>query len=291
MYQEYEPHGYRLHPSHVSEYDYPMRNPRKLTVISNRHGFRSSRQFDAVDSRTRVLVIGDSLVFGEGVEERERFTDVLETMEPAWRVDNLGMTGYGPDLMLMALERVGLSVNPDVVVFVMYTDDFRRVHPYYAGMGFKIPRFKIKRGELIKTPYPELNALDRMHIFQTLYRVYWKYSDAQWELSQAILDRFLKLGKSHKFAPAIIFLPGIADTKNDKRRRYWLRDYTQNKQTPFLDLSDPIHNAGVNRVFIPKNHHLNPEGHRIVARELERFLVQRIVATPRLKMHRRLQDR
>jgi hypothetical protein len=230
------------------------------------------------------------MVLGEGVEESERFTNVLEMLHPEWRVDNLGMTGYGADLMIMALEKIGVTLNPDVVVLGMYTHDFRRVHPLYAGVGFATPRFKLVDGELVGTPYPKLNFLQRARTYQAISRLYWDYSNAEWQLNEAILDRFLKLEKIHGFAAAIIFLPGIADTKADKRRRYWLRDYAQNKKTPFLDLSDPIHNADVNRVFIPKDPHLNLEGHKIVARELERFLVQRVVAIPRLNLRRHLQD-
>jgi GDSL-like Lipase/Acylhydrolase family len=223
----------------------------------------------------RVLVVGDSMVFGEGVEERERFTDVLEAIQPTWRVDNFGMTGYGPDLMLMALEKVGLLLNPDVVVFSMYTDDFRRVHPYYAGMGFRIPRFNLENGRLVSVPYPQLDGWERMHIIQAMYHLYFK-SRTEWKLNRAILDRFLELAELHSFTPVIIFLPGTGDTGTDKRRRLWLREFADGNGTPFLDLSDAIHKAGVREVFISNNWHLNPYGHRIIALELGRFLAERI---------------
>ena len=145
LYEQFDPYGYRLWPSRTAKYLYPAHNPRSLTVVSNRDGFRSSREFDEPDERMRVMVVGDSFVFGQGVEESERFTNILEIMQPTWRIDNLGMTGYGPDLMLRALEEVGLKSNPDVVVFSLYTDDFRRVRPHYAGIGFKISRFKLGR--------------------------------------------------------------------------------------------------------------------------------------------------
>src|ERR1700730_8325922 len=92
LFQEFEPYGYRLWPSRTTKYTYPKENPRTLTVISNSAGFRSSREFNEPDKRMRVLVVGDSFVFGDGVEESERFTNVLESMQPDWRVDNLGMT-------------------------------------------------------------------------------------------------------------------------------------------------------------------------------------------------------
>jgi hypothetical protein len=230
------------------------------------------------------------MVLGEGVEESERFTNVLEMLHPEWRIDNLGMTGYGADLMIMALENVGLTLKPDVVVLSMYTHDFRRVHPLWAGIGFATPRFKVVDGELVRTPYPKLNFLQHTRTYQAISRLYWDYSKTEWELNEAILDRFLKLGEVHGFAPAFIFLPGEKDGKNDKRRRYWLRDYAQRNQTPILDLSDPIHNAGINRVFIRKNPHLNPEGHMIVAFQLQRFLVEQRGSSPQSKVRHHHQD-
>lgn len=93
LYQPYDPHGYRLWPSREKTYKYPRENPRLLSVVSNKNGFRSSREFDEPDDRKRILVVGDSFVFGEGVQENERFSNVLEIIRPDWRVDNLGMTG------------------------------------------------------------------------------------------------------------------------------------------------------------------------------------------------------
>lgn len=239
LYQQFDLYGYRLWPSRTTTYLYPRNNPRKLTVVSNSDGFRSSREFDEPDERVRIVIVGDSFVFGEGVEEHERFTNILETIQPEWRLDNLGMTGYGPDLMLRALEVVGLDPIPDVVVFSIYTDDIRRVRPYYAGMGFKIPRFKLGSGQLVTVPYPKPDIWDHSYIFQTIRHIYWNYTDALFDLNAAILDRFLELSRIHGFRPVIIFLPGNSDTCNDKKRRAWLQQYSKRYDIPFLDLTNP----------------------------------------------------
>lgn len=278
LYQQFDSYGYRLFPSRTTTYLYPHSNPRKLTLVSNSAGFRSSRELHEPDERVRILVVGDSFVFGDGVEEHERFTNILEKMEQGWRVDNLGMTGYGPDLMLRALEVVGLEPVPDVVVFSIYTDDFRRVRPYYAGVGFKIPRYKLKSGKLVTIPYPKLHLWEQLHIVQAIRLIYWK--DAAFDLNRAILDRFLDLAKLHRFTPLIIFLPGRSDTKNDKKRRTWLSQYAERHETPFLDLTDHILSKGTDLIFIKNNWHLNPHGQQIVAIELHRFLAEQILKNP-----------
>ena len=171
--------------------------------------------------------MGDSYLFGDGGEENERFSNVLETIKPAWRMDNLGMVGYGPDLMLRALEVVGLKLKPTLVVFCMYTDDFRRVRPDYAGTGFLIPRYKVESGQLVSIPYPKPHLWDRLSLSVAANKILWNYTSWQWQLNQAILDRFEKLAEQQPFRSAIIFLPGRDDTKGDKERRAWLKQCTR----------------------------------------------------------------
>jgi hypothetical protein len=82
----------------------------------------------------------------------------------------------------------------------------------------------------------------------------------------------------HHFNVAVIFLPGTHDTKADKRRQAWLRQYSKEHGIPFLDLSETIHKAASKQeLFIPGNPHWNPEGHRVAAIEIDRFLANDVV--------------
>lgn len=278
LYQQFEAYGYRLWPSRSTQYFYPKNNPRKLSLVSNSDGFRSSRELAEADNRLHMLVLGDSFVFGEGVEESERFTNSIEAMRPTWRIDNLGMTGYGPDLMLRALEEVGLRLNPDVVVLCIYTDDFRRVRPRYPGVGYEIPRYKLVSNQLVSMPYPKVRLWDHSRFVQGIRHAYWSRTGAEFQLNRAILDRFLSIGEMHHFNVAIIFLPGTYDTKADRRRQAWLWQYSQEHGVPFLDLSETIHKtAAKQELFIHENPHWNPEGHRVAAIEIERFLASDVI--------------
>jgi hypothetical protein len=277
LYREHQDYGYALWPSRSMTYLYPRSNPRDLTVTSNSDGFRSSREFNETDERTRILVLGDSFVFGEGVEEKERFTNVMETLQPKWRVDSIGMTGYGPGLMLRALEKVGLKTNPDIVIFCMYTDDFRRVRPFYAGAGFEVPRFKLKSNSLETVLYPKPDFWDKLRLYQAISALYWKYSGALYTLNGAILSRFINLSSEYDYKPVIVFLPGQYDTENDIKRRTWLKEYATSKKVAFVDLTEPILGAGMKNVFIKNNWHYNPLGHRITAEEIKRFLSEKVL--------------
>jgi hypothetical protein len=266
------PWGYRLWPSRVFEHRYPPKGPNVIKVVSNSDGFRSAREFGDTDPRQRVVVLGDSLVFGEGVDQSERFTEVMEQASPHWRIDNLGMIGYGPDLMLRAFEAVGMWAKPDVVVVCLYTDDFRRVALYYAGVGFPIPRFVLRNGELTTVDYPEPHIWERTRFFQGILYLYWRYTPATFDLNQAILDRFADRARRGPFELAVVFLPGMQAFPDDRRRRTWLEDYSVRRGLPYLDLSDALHEGGGSALYLPNDSHWNAEGHRVVARHVGEFI-------------------
>lgn len=68
----------------------------------------------------RILVIGDSVVFGSGLEAGERFSDLLaRTLGNNVEVINAGVPGWGNDQELLFYETKLRSLNPDVVVLTI----------------------------------------------------------------------------------------------------------------------------------------------------------------------------
>jgi len=273
--------GYRLWRSAASCERYPPDNPQVVPVVSNSAGFRDGREFGSPDSRRRILVVGDSFVYGSGVRRENRFTDLLEALEPSWRVDNLGMAGWGLDLMVRAVEQFGAKARPDVVVLAVYTDDFRRVLPDYAGMGYAIPKFELKDGNLVTVPYPGAAGWRRLRIVQFAKSVYWRFirDRNRYDLNGALLERFLALARDQKSRPVLVFLPGRGDTAEDRTRRGFLRDWAARRKVSFADLTDAIHRAGTKNIYLKGNPHWNETGHRLAAQALHEFLRAEIGGT------------
>lgn len=270
LYERFDPYGYRLRPRvHVQD-EYPPGHP--MTVTANADGFRGSRDLHEGDARRRIVVLGDSMVFGSGVEERERFTERLEAAEPAWRVDNLGMVGYGPDLMLRALEQVGIGLRPAVAVMTIFSHDVYRVVPEASGVGFPVPRFVLDDGRLSTVPYPSRAAWERLALVEGARYAWARYTSATFALNEAILDRYRALAHEHAFVPAIVFAPSRSERFDDGRRRRWLAAYAATHGMPFLDLTEPLRAAGFERTYIPGDAHWNATGHQVVADALRPFL-------------------
>ena len=64
----------------------------------------------------RVLVLGDSMVFGYGVEAEETFCELLQQDLEDVEVVNAGVSGYGPNEQVVLLERLVEPLDPDVIV-------------------------------------------------------------------------------------------------------------------------------------------------------------------------------
>lgn len=269
---EQVPWGYRLHPSRMFQHRYPPGSGRTVRLTSNADGFRSRRELGERDPRPRIVVLGDSLIFGEGVDEAERLTEVMEAAAPDWRFDNLGMIGYGADLMLRAFEAVGRRTAPDAVVVAIYTDDVRRVARYYSGVGFPIPRFVLRDGRLATIPYPDPHLWERTRFFQGILYAYWRYTPVTYRLNEAILDRFAELSREGPFALGIVFLPGREEHGDDRRRRDWLTEYARRRRLPYLDMTGAVQDGGGERLYLPNDSHWNADGHRLVAERLLEFV-------------------
>lgn len=75
--------------------------------------------------KRRVLLIGDSVTFGTGVDDGWRFSDFMQrALEGDVEVINAGVPGWGPDQELVYFESFARRLDPDIVVvtFTMTND-------------------------------------------------------------------------------------------------------------------------------------------------------------------------
>ncbi len=283
LYTAHPQLGYHLHPDLDTHYEYPEHAPRRLAVHANRDGFRARRELGAPPGKTRLLLLGDSFAFGEGVEEPERFAEQMEALRPDWHIDNLGMTGYGLDLMLRAWRTVGRGLRPEHVLLAVYTDDFRRIRPLYAGAGFRIPRFALVDGVLTDRPYPSFPGWHQLRLAQVVmgatgtgpYASQKKEPAKERALNVAILEALREEVAASGASLSVAFLPAAGDLPIDAERRHLLRAWAAEHGLPFTDLTDTIH-AMEEAAFIERNWHYNAAGHEAVARQLVELIAPHV---------------
>src|SRR5262249_27044975 len=111
----------------------PIPNLRTPSVTTNSSGLRGTREFSPhrPPGVRRVLCVGDSFTFGEGLADNEAMPAQLEAdlnrAEPGrWEVLNLGVHGYGTDQQWLRLQAIGFEYDNDVVVLGFYQGDLER---------------------------------------------------------------------------------------------------------------------------------------------------------------------
>jgi hypothetical protein len=110
-----------------------LQTPNHALLISRRdfqtvhhtdgHGFRNAWPWP---EKAEIIVLGDSLAFGYGVEDDAAWPAVLSQALPQLRVVNLGLIGAGPFQYVRVYETFGLHLHPQVLLVGLFVgNDFR----------------------------------------------------------------------------------------------------------------------------------------------------------------------
>lgn len=94
----------------------------------------------------RVLVLGDSTTYGQGVAEEDTLPAVIEATlgelapDRRWRAINAGHRGYATNQELALLDELGPRLDPDIVLLVWFENDLEdidipRNHEQFARLG------------------------------------------------------------------------------------------------------------------------------------------------------------
>jgi hypothetical protein len=88
-----------------------------FTYTTDEHGFRNPSPWP---ERADVVVLGDSMAFGYGVNDGEAWTTLLANQLSDSRVINSGLIGAAAQQYLRIYERFGQALRPDLIVFCLF---------------------------------------------------------------------------------------------------------------------------------------------------------------------------
>jgi len=105
--------------------DYFARRGGGPEISTNSLGYREREIGPKNSKRYRIVVIGDSFTWGQGIDVRDRFTNLLEeSLNPTTHeVLNFGIPGHNMPEHLQELEQV-LPLSPDFILLQLYINDF-----------------------------------------------------------------------------------------------------------------------------------------------------------------------
>lgn len=254
----------------------------------NSYGQRSPEPDKTVlEKKRRILVVGDSLAAGAGVEVEQRFSDLLQPSLPEdWAVLNVAMSGTDSRRQLEDL--VEFPWKPDLLVLSYFGNDILEAA---SELGHAPPRF---------TPYSDLRPTLRWLVERSSFvnHLYWSrpredlagwwtmlrtaWADS-WVL--ALHERDLQAFVDHARAngcPLIVVLFPFLHDLEFSRTVYvpWVKRVFERHSVPVIDVLELVKDMPLSeRIANPNDVHPSPRVHAAVAEELGKvvqpFLVPR----------------
>ena len=237
------------------------------SFTSNSEGMRKQGEFSHACGRPRIVLLGDSFIFGAGIADTVTIGAQLED-SLGHRVDvyNLGMPGYGMDQMLMTLRHRALALCPDLVVVGFIDDDFQRsLTAYRSWEGLNKPMYlldhdTLRLATIRDRPNPLQRLLDELALLRAVRmthreRAYYQpIGDDWWTLNAAIMTAIGRESERAGVPVLFIRLPSQGDWADFPN----LHRFLAAEHRPFIDIADWAHYR--NDVHLHNDVHFNPRG-------------------------------
>lgn len=268
------------------------------TYTINALGYRDKpREQRKAPGTYRVLLYGDSQIFGWGVDVPERFSDLVEAQLPRLEIWNLAVPGYGLDQEILSYERRGAGFAADAVMFFASRATLDRLRYDYIYRKNK-PKFVLDpSGDLQLIPLrPDSNTATKL-LYRLLSPLYLPYFvDRRIALLKQSLQQSGAASETEDGADGVAF--GALETAILRRavavaqqRGQRITIATDLRGTAAAAVEALCAQAGCDalRFALPEDDapyrfgehdgHWNPGAHRLIAAQLLGYLKARITAS------------
>ncbi len=275
-----------------------------VTVHTNSAGFRGTREY-AIKKPAgviRIAALGDSFVFGFGVQDQETFPAVLEADGGNREVLNLGVPGYGIDQIYLSYREIAKQYHPDIVLIGVFPEAFWRCTRSFADSGHVKPYFSLsEKGDLIlhNVPVPppfslttdqfppllEQSDLQKVLNRSVLYRVAKKPliklaknmrlidpdTSEEWMIGRAILQKLILEVRRDQATPILVLLPPKDWAESTRRTSLErsIRRFADREKVDLINLrpefNDAVAKDGLEVYYIKNDWHWTSQGNLLAA--------------------------
>jgi len=152
------------------------------SIETDSSGFRGDSYWDS--NKKRVLILGDSFAFGEGVDLEERFDTTIE--ELGYSVLNTGVMGYGTDQQFLKARPYLDQLNRgDATIVLTYYNDIHDITRKRQS-GRAKPWYDIDDGRL-RLHRPEITAREKLRDNSYIYALLGSLLERRQEVSDAAI--------------------------------------------------------------------------------------------------------
>lgn len=261
-------------------------------------------RLDVVDpGRDQILLIGDSIVFGNGVEAHQTVSVELQKLRPAQQILNGAVSGYSIDQYFLYLRRVLVDVSPKLIVVGLFSGNDFQLTARELTWGKGKPLYAVEGNALVRVGRAD-HCIDDLS-GSLLFRALWQDKrTAKHVLVSMCRPRELRRGETEKLIARLydeidalaaargipvlwVMLPLKFDHSVHEETRYLhvarypdlLRILGEKPRAIFdfsLDIS-PRHDE-LDDLYLSDNAHFTHAGHRLLAASLDREISARFPA-------------
>jgi len=285
LYQFDEHLSYRLKPLFEGE-----RHGAATSLVhrTNERGLLGSRKV-TLNDKTKLLFLGDSLTYGDGMAYEQIFTSHLQTqLGSAYEVFNAGCPGWSTHQELSFYDQYLSDVDWDTVFIVFCMNDLVRFEWVYKDDSTFVMSQEVRSFEEMLSATPESLGIKKLRsqfaskeataplcLQSNAVLVAWL--DAPWVEFEASLSGFLQKHKrsSARFVvlvvptwPQIVAISQQASPKIVLRPQYQLMRICANQGIEFWDGGEAFMGRAMDRDTFRDDLHMGRDGHRWLAEYL-----------------------
>jgi len=286
----------------------------EANINTNSQGFRGIRDYEKQKppGSSRIVCLGDSFVFGFGVQDNETFCSQLEAKHQNLEVLNLGVAAYGMDQILMAYRTLAKDYNADYVFIGIFPEDFWRATRAFADSGHAKPYFSLSTsGRLIlhnvpvppqyqlnTNQYPDLiqyHPVEQFLLHSLVYRMIKKSLiklgknlrlvdpdlTVEWKIGREILNQLISEVREQNQKPVLLLLPPdrwVKSARVDSLRKSVIR-FSKKENVDLIDLTPGFYEAvqigKITDYYIEGDWHWTAKGHELASDLISRYLTER----------------
>ena len=275
----------------------------RTAVRINEKGLRDrSHSYTRQNANERILVLGDSFAWGYGVEESERFSQLLEKSMDV-EVINAGVSGYSTDQELLWYKREGIKYETDLVILELAGNDVGDNDRQLVSAIYYKPKFVLENGQLVPPSYqvPKTNLQGRLiysisqrsalafFLVQRYFDLQSLYAKSKSNSDHANSPASSISAKREDFKLTMALLDEIRNTAESRKAKFMIvannRWWENTSGGTYKDFISDLQNEGFlvldvesmpgfdpNTMLIPNDGHWNQSGHEFVADQIKDFI-------------------
>ncbi|MDX2112984.1 MAG: SGNH/GDSL hydrolase family protein [Alphaproteobacteria bacterium] len=275
---------------------------------TNRHGMRDgvSHTHSKEQVGSRLTFLGDSYTAGDGVNNHERFSDIMAGHMPSRpAVMNFGLNSSGTDQQLLIAEHLALAFETDAIIWGICVENIARnlcnCRPSWDFSQHRTvyrpkPRFVLENGELVadgsvltnhsllKDDITSGRWIDHPHHYlpdgMGVYDLYRADAAEPWQLMKAIIQRLIKRAAG---IPVMLVPLPMVDHYEGRAEPYYMDRFSElhapENKVFVVDVLPALRAAPASQKAafrFPDDPHYTPAAHRLVgqvlAHECQRLL-------------------